>query len=282
MSKQTVPTKLQYATTTQEDLFSSRLRSTTERRSQPASKFEDGKPIIIPIINKDKLERSSSKIRYRRTYRKSFYVDNKISDIEKYIKEKYTFLKLEFYFNRGNKYSIENYFSANLNERAKLRQKYAENIKSEKDIFQILKLGNTYEIQDAYDGAVDLVAECHDEILIKAIDLATHQYLFQASQEQVRAWEKNWEILIKGLSFSSTVPPHEKLSLILRLFLSDGNDRLTRLMKTAIVDALLNLEDEIGADIITTIIERFSSEKRESDEYIRDYAQEAIEDLRDA
>lgn len=274
MSKQTVPTKLQYATTTQEDLFSS--------RSQPASKFEDGKPIIIPIRNKDKLERSSSKIRYRRTSRKSPYVDNKISDIEKYIKEKYTFLKLEFYFDRGNKYSIENYFSANLNERAKLRQKYAENIKSEKNIFQILKLGNTYDIQDAYDAAVDLVAECHDEILIKAIDIATHQYLFQASQEQVRAWEKNWEILIKGLALSSTVQPHEKLSLILRLFLSDGNDRLTRLMKTAIVDALLNLEDEIGADIITTIIERFSSEKRESDEYIRDYAREAIEDLRDA
>ncbi|MFM2312010.1 MAG: hypothetical protein RLZZ04_1286 [Cyanobacteriota bacterium] len=55
---------------------------------------------------------------------------------------------------------IDEYFSDSPSSRAQKREKYATYIKCAKDVFKILELGNTRNIVDAYDGAVDILAEC--------------------------------------------------------------------------------------------------------------------------
>ena len=170
---------------------------------------------------------------------------------------------------------IREYFSYKPSIRTKKREEYTSYIKSTEDVFKVLELGNGKEFFDAYDGAIDLLAECEEEVLTKAVDVAKKRYISETTDEVAKSWEKNWDILIQGLTCALKIDVIQKITLILSLYLSPY--KLSRLIKLTLVDAIVDLE--IDKDWAISSLQPFTSKMRESDDFIRQYAQEVIESL---
>lgn len=168
-----------------------------------------------------------------------------------------------------SKTKIEEYFSLNPSSRAQLREKYAVYVKSTQDVFDILDSGNIRNFVDAYDGAVDLLAECDGEIVKDAIEIAREKYISTDNLEIAQSWEKNWDILIKAMSCGLKIEPYKKMSLLLSL--CDPRNKLSRLIKLSLIDAIVDLD--LDPELIMVMLQIFMSE-RESDNFVRNYASE--------
>jgi hypothetical protein len=164
---------------------------------------------------------------------------------------------------------IDEYFSCPPSIRAQKRKEYTAYIKSTRDVFKVLELGNTRNIVDAYDGAVDILAECDKDIITKAFFIALEKYVSENRLETSLSWEKNWEIFIKALSCGLKIKPYEKMSLLLSL--CDSRYKLSRLIKLTLIDAIFDLD--IDADLAKVMLQIFMSE-RESDTIVRQYAEQ--------
>ncbi len=169
---------------------------------------------------------------------------------------------------------IKNYFALKPSNRSQVRKKYASYIKSAENVFQVLNLGNGKQYLDAYDGAIDILAECDRKVILEAFNSALDYHVSDTDLEISQSWEKNWEILINAMSCAIEIEPHEKMTLILSL--CDPRNKISRLIKLTLIDVIGDLD--IDSDLAKVMLEIFLS-NRELDDVIRNYAQEALDEL---
>ncbi|MEA5469934.1 hypothetical protein [Spirulina sp. 06S082] len=163
------------------------------------------------------------------------------------------------------------YFKHLPDRRIKVCKNIATSIVSIEEIVEILQWGNKTNIRDSYDGAIALLAECDGNLLAQLMLLGHTPY---GQYINVLSPEK-WEILIKSVACSQKIQVMKKYSLIVG-FMNNYN-LWGRLVKSAIIDFFWIVEDELDdIELIHPILERFI---RDSDLYIRKYAQEALDDI---
>lgn len=181
------------------------------------------------------------------------------------------YLGKEYYFAWAeNLFFIEQYFAHSPEERVKNSRFSARHVKTLDDILFVLKCATSRDMREGFDGGVAILAECSEEILIKTIHRLRR--LLIHSPEKAKIYENYWEILILAIACAKRLSEMRKFNLFLSLFVNN----LGRAVKTSLIDGLrlLNYDPEL----IKICLERFLY-PRERDDYIRAYAQEAIDDL---
>ncbi len=175
---------------------------------------------------------------------------------------------------------IHRYFlSSSPAQRVHLRKVIVGIINRYHSILKILDFSRQGDIKDAYDAGVDLLAEFNTLELhhqaFQYLEAISHLVEQSSSLKTRRLLEDFWEILTKGVSCAYKVSAEERLELIGRISRASQQ----RLVKTAVIDALVTIADDMK-DIqpIKNFLGRYTSEY-ESDTYVRDYAQQALEDL---
>ncbi len=114
--------------------------------------------------------------------------------------------------------NIKTYFNASPQDRGNVRIFYARNIQKIQEVLIILSLGNSPNFNDAYDGAVALLAECNQDVLSESVEFFRQQLI---QRHLTTSEEKNLEILIKSVACSSFVELARKLGLITTLFVKN-------------------------------------------------------------
>lgn len=170
---------------------------------------------------------------------------------------------------------IREYFLSSSTQRAKSRKRIARSVSSLKSVLAVLSWGISGKASDAYDGAVDLLAEVDNVDLL----IATSKYLEATSElsgnsSKSHFLESLWEILIKAIACAYQIPVEQRFKLILNLITVSNR----RIFKATIIDALTIIADEMNTESIRNLIGRFAS-IYEADQYIRNYAQEALQDI---
>jgi hypothetical protein len=164
---------------------------------------------------------------------------------------------------------LQSYFNLTPQKRVELKYRYARKIQTIEDVLITLSLGNDPKFKEGYDGAIALLAECSEKVLTQTINLFRSNLIFQKEVN-----EENLEILLKSVACASKITSEKKFSLIISLFVKN----LGSLTKLTLIDSLTILSDDLDFDLIEVCLERFASNK-ETDDYVRNCAKEAIEDL---
>jgi hypothetical protein len=164
---------------------------------------------------------------------------------------------------------IKGYFLSEPSDRPIQCKLIAKYLNSVKGILLVLDWSRKKTVKEPYDSAVDLLSEC-GKILLKVI---SNEEITSLLTRDVIAYEEKLEVLITGIAFAHSIPSQERLEAITNLIPSSR-----RSIKAAIIDALLILQDEVNSDILKYHLTRFLS-KDELDEYIRQYAKEALEEF---
>jgi hypothetical protein len=169
---------------------------------------------------------------------------------------------------------IREYFLSSSEQRAKSRSTIASHVQGLKSVFAILSWGASGKVQDSFDGAVNLLAETNDlEILNSACQTVKKPYLQMYRNPSTRVFSENFlEILIKAIACAYKVNANQRLRLLTQSVPSVDN----RIIKASLIDALVLVSDEVDANTVQTAIERYTSD---FDQYIRDYASEALQDI---
>lgn len=173
---------------------------------------------------------------------------------------------------------ITQYFLSSPEQRAKSRKVIVKSITSIKSVIAVLKRGINGKARDAYDGAVDLLAEINDINLLTD----TGKYLAALSELLINSPDNNmllmldslWEIFIKGVGCAYHIPAEQRFRLLFNLITASNR----RLFKATVIDAFLLIADEMDNKLIKNAIGRYSSDY-EADRFIRNYALEALEEL---
>lgn len=175
---------------------------------------------------------------------------------------------------------IHRYFlSSSPEQRVHLRKAIAGVINRYNSILKILDFSRQGDIKDAYDAGVDLLAEFNTLELhsqaFQYLEAISHLVEQSSSLKTRRLLEDFWEILTKGVSCAYKVSAEERFELIVKI--SRASQR--RLVKTAVIDALVTIANDMeDVQPIKNFLGCYTSE-HESDTYVRDYAQQALEDL---
>lgn len=174
---------------------------------------------------------------------------------------------------------IKEYFYSSPEQRAKSRTALAQRLSSSRSMLAILGWANLATIKDAYDGAVDLLAECQTIQLL----IDTSNYLLTSTSFGVRdshhldLYERSWEILIKGIGCAYRLQPQARFRLLQHISLSLLPILNRRSIKAVLLDALAILfADEVDKDRVKAYIRSFEQDR---DEYIRNYAKESLAEL---
>lgn len=167
---------------------------------------------------------------------------------------------------------IREYFITEPSDRKHLRKCTAKNINSVEAILEILEWSTKNYIQEGYDGAVDILAECNDVVLkVASQRLIDHI----PNRSNISAPEEKWEVLIKGIACSQIISVQKRFNVITKLILGRNNSRS---VKAAIIDALLIMQSEIDVKSIKSQLDKFLN-SNEPDQKIQKYAKEAIEQI---
>jgi hypothetical protein len=169
---------------------------------------------------------------------------------------------------------IREYFLSSSAQRAKSRATVAQHVREIKAIFAILSWGASGKARDGFDGAVNLLAEIRNsEILSSACQAAKTLYpqMYANSRTKVFA-ERFLEILVKAIACAYHIHANHRFSLLSQL-LTVVNNRIT---EASLIDALLIISDEVDINLVKEAIENFT---HNSDQYICDYAREALQDI---
>lgn len=175
---------------------------------------------------------------------------------------------------------IREYFLSSDAQRCSSRQTIIQHIKSLKSVFEILSRGASGNARNGYDGAANLLAEINTvELLNQASQAAQKVYppMLQNSSTRIFA-EISLEILIKAIACAYKLDGTQRLQL-LKSFLPQVEafpSRTRRIINASIIDALLILEEDADLSQIKAVIETFISD---GDQYVSDYAREALEEL---
>lgn len=171
------------------------------------------------------------------------------------------------------------FFSSSFGRRIHLRKTIAGIINRFNSILKILEFSRRGDVKDAYDAGVDLLAEfgtleLHDQAF-QYLEAISHLVEQSSSLKTIRQLEDSWEILAKGISCAYKVPAGERFDLIGKI----GMASQRRIVRTAVIDALVNIADDMeDVQPIKNFLSHYTSE-REPDAYVRAYAQAALEDL---
>ncbi|MFM7408692.1 MAG: hypothetical protein ACKO3K_19060 [Cuspidothrix sp.] len=187
---------------------------------------------------------------------------------------------------------IKDYFQEHPNKRKALAQNVAKHITSVNLVLEVLDWGTSRKIREGFDATVMLLAECGNVIISSLSSLArrglgcevlvtdlmiicsNHVRATSPDNKDLLVLEEKWEILIKSIACSSKISPQKRFDAIIKLIPNSNR----RLIKTGIIDALLIMEDEIDIQSIKSQLEYFLSDS-EHDEYVKEYAKEAMEDM---
>jgi hypothetical protein len=164
---------------------------------------------------------------------------------------------------------IEQYFRYDAKQRLEFRRKTALRIKSFESIFLVLDWSLRGDVDDAYDSAVDLLAEC-EGVLIGALQYLYLEY--SAKGVNQLELETKLDVLINGLARAQRLSAESRLKAVGSLMASKS-----RIVKVAIIDAFVLLENKRNKKRIRGFLSWFAS--KETDAYIRQYAEDALEDL---
>jgi hypothetical protein len=165
---------------------------------------------------------------------------------------------------------IERYFRSDAQGRSESRRTTALRIKTIEAVFLVLEWSQRGDIDYAYDAAVDLLAEC-EIILLKALQYLYMEYP-RAGVNRLKR-ETQLDALISGLARASRLSFERRLIAITTLMSCES-----RIVKTAVIDAIAMLEHKKNKKQIRGLLEWFTSAKQ-IDNYVREYAKEALEDL---
>ncbi|AFZ60376.1 hypothetical protein H6G54_14565 [Anabaena cylindrica FACHB-243] len=165
---------------------------------------------------------------------------------------------------------IKDYFQEHPNKRKALAKNVAQYITSTDTVLEVLDLGTSRKIREGFDATVMLLAECGNVI----ISTLNHLHKPDLDNKDLLVLEEKWEILITSIACTSNIPVQKRFNAIVKL-IPDSNRRS---VKAAIIDALLIMEDEIDIQAIKSQLEYFLSDS-EHDEYVKEYAKEALEDM---
>jgi hypothetical protein len=170
---------------------------------------------------------------------------------------------------------LTEYFNANPNDRVNLRAITAKKIQSFTDISKVLSIANSLKIRERFDSSIALLAECKGSILVTAIQEILN--LFHEHPKKAQKDEDYWVIVILALvCCQNHIGTNQKLKALESLFAVQS--KLTREVKTAIIDALSLLEGDVKSQLLVRQLNHFTNQN-ELDQYIRTYAQEVIENL---
>lgn len=166
--------------------------------------------------------------------------------------------------------AIQEYFKSSSLERKALRTITADSIKSVNSVFEVLAWSTKTGIKDAYDSAVDLLAEC-DSITLEVSRFAMGENFS----------EKKVATLISGIARAKHIPLLERLQVILRYCQSHK-----RMIKESVIESLALLADEVADDgqcitilpIVKFYLGWFASDKQ-PDQFIQRYAKDIIDEL---
>ena len=168
---------------------------------------------------------------------------------------------------------IKTYFSSSPEERYKSRKYIIEHIKDIKPVVAILSYGASGEYRESYEGAINLLAETDNFSLLKEISLHSGEmYNLFLQKFQLNIAEKVLEILINALACAYKINVNDRFYLLINVIPKINS----RMIKASMIDALGLIADEMDLEIIKEEIKKFISDE---DQYISDYAQEALEDI---
>jgi hypothetical protein len=178
---------------------------------------------------------------------------------------------IEFFLKNDNTLDLlmKGYFLAEPSDRPRQCKFIAKYLNSVGGILLVLDWSRKKMVKESYDSAVDLLSEC-GKILLKVI---VNEEITSLLTKDIIAYEEKLEVLITGIAFAHSIPSQERLEAITNLIPSSR-----RLIKAAIIDALLILQDEVNLEILKYHLNSFLSND-EPDEYIRQYAKDALEEL---
>lgn len=181
---------------------------------------------------------------------------------------------------------VKAYFRASPEERAKLRKLAAYRPQSGLSFKAILEQAYLPAHKDAYDGAVDLIAECASsrpfkeiaDYLITMSSLASHHN----DLPNLLHSEHSWEVLIQGIGCAYKLTSQTRLQLLRQIASSLFQIMHRRGIKAVLLDALANIADASDISIesdrwIRTYIQFIQA--HDPDEYIRTYARNVLADL---
>jgi hypothetical protein len=169
---------------------------------------------------------------------------------------------------------IREYFSSSSEQREKSRKIVIKHIETLASVFAVLSWGASGKAREGYDGAVNLLAEIGNLQLLSEICQNVRNLYFQmATNSSTRLFAENFiEILIKAIACAYKTDAHQRLRLLTQALPPIDN----RMIKSSTIDALVILSDEVDLNKIKQEIERYISD---SDQYICDYAREALQDI---
>lgn len=167
---------------------------------------------------------------------------------------------------------IREYFITKPSDRKHLRKCTAKHINSVEAILEILEWSTKNYVQEGYDGAVDILAECNDVVLkVASQRLIDHI----PNRSDISAQEEKWEVLIKGIACSQVISAQRRFNVITNLISETNNSRS---VKAAIIDALLIMQSEVDVNSIKSHLASFLA-TNELDKYIQKSAKEAMEEI---
>jgi len=169
---------------------------------------------------------------------------------------------------------IREYFLSSSSQKAKARKVIFQHISSWHSIVDILRWGANGKACDSYDSAVNLLAEIDSSVILETLGLIANKlYIPMLDDFSYRGFaEICLEILIKAIACSSKIDPMQRYRLIFEVIPPINR----RNIKASVIDALLIMADEIDLTTIKSSIGRFTFDR---DQYICDYAKEALKDL---
>jgi hypothetical protein len=182
---------------------------------------------------------------------------------------------------------VKAYFRASPEERANLRKLVAYRPQSWLSFKAILEQAYLPSHQDAYDGAVDLIAECtssqpFEEFFAYLITMS--RLASQRNDRQKRLYsEYSWEVLIQGIGCAHRLTSQTRLRLLRQIARSDLFQIMNcRGIKAVFLDALTNIAESNGLSTESTRWVRTYVQfvqTHDPDEYIQTYAKDVLADL---
>ncbi|GBO55184.1 hypothetical protein APA_3234 [Pseudanabaena sp. lw0831] len=169
---------------------------------------------------------------------------------------------------------IREYFLSSSLQRSKSRKVIFQYINSWQSVLDVLRWGANSKANESYDGAVNLLAEIDSFAVLEILGLVAKKlYIPMLDNEAHRCLADSClEILIKSIACAYKVDPTQRYRLIFDVIPPTNR----RTIKASVIDALLIIADEIDVNTIKNAIERYTFDK---DQYICDYAKEALQEL---
>lgn len=172
-------------------------------------------------------------------------------------------------------YSIRDYFLSKPNNRPALCKSTAAEVTTVANVMLILDWGSDGTIKEGWDSAIALLSEM-GEVLAQ---VPTSPELTQWKRRGLSLkWEKMMGLLVVGLSRSTRMPPEKRLKAVLQL-LPEFKHCHTRRIKSAVIDAVLDLIGQIDPAIMTNFLVILMS-KWETTRTFEQYFEQVIEDFK--